>query len=211
MSIDPLPPESDTFVTTSEACRLLGVSKRTVLNWLDQGVLVAWSTVGGHHRIPLRMIEEMLKKRREELQGGGNSLTLLWVEDDAELVEVYREVVANWVLPVRLVTADNGFDGLLQAGFCKPEVIIADLSMPAMDGFEMIRSLRQWPELQKSLILVVTALTPGEIAARGTLPVEVPVLHKPTPFKRIRALIEEKLDRGRPGQRLLSAFPMPRE
>lgn len=41
------------YCTTAEAARSLGVSIRTIQLWVDGGVLAAWKTVGGHRRITL--------------------------------------------------------------------------------------------------------------------------------------------------------------
>lgn len=183
---DTSPPEEE-FVTTSKAGQLLGVSKRTIHYWLERGVLTSWATAGGHRRIPMSAIQEILDKRQLELHPSDQkAITLLLVEDDTDQLILFRKVVTDWPFPVRLVTADNGFDGLIQAGLYKPKVIVADLMMPAMDGFQMIRRLREHPDLADSLILVTTALDDAQITSRGGVPGDVLVFHKPTPFAVIR-------------------------
>ncbi|MEO5355649.1 MAG: helix-turn-helix domain-containing protein, partial [Magnetococcus sp. XQGC-1] len=57
----------ETFVTSSQAARLLNVSQRTINCWVDEGVIKAWKTAGGHSRIPMSAIEQILEKRQEEL------------------------------------------------------------------------------------------------------------------------------------------------
>ena len=63
------------------------------------------------------------------------------VEDDSVLLKLYKTVVAAWNLPVDLITAGNGVEGLIRVGRDTPDLMITDLSMPGMDGFELIRSL----------------------------------------------------------------------
>ncbi|MBF0426105.1 MAG: response regulator [Magnetococcales bacterium] len=185
---------NDTFVTTSKAARLLGVSQRTIHYWMDRGVIKSWKTVGGHCRIPMSSINRLLAKRREELsESDGSQLTILLVEDDIELRTIAREVIANWGLPVRLIVAEDGFDGLIQAGLNKPDVIIADLMMPAMDGFQMIQKLQGAPELNHPRIIVVTGMEPEAVAAQGTLPPEIDILYKPTPYPHLKAMVQEAL------------------
>ncbi|MBF0627571.1 MAG: response regulator [Magnetococcales bacterium] len=187
-------PEADPVVTTSKAAQLLGVSQRTIHYWMERGIIKSWKTAGGHCRIPMSSINQLLAKRREQLQDPDLlELTLLLVEDDENLREITKAVVANWGLPVRLVVAEDGYDGLIQAGLHKPEVIIADLMMPAMDGFQMIRALRESAELARSRIVVVTAMDDVQIMAKGGVPEDVEVFQKPTPYDRLKVVVMESL------------------
>jgi CheY-like chemotaxis protein len=65
-------------------------------------------------------------------------------------------------LQVRLVS--SGIDGLLEIGREAPDLLITDLRMPGIDGFEMIRRLRADPQLQDLDIMVVSGLTDDDIA-----------------------------------------------
>ncbi|NGZ06308.1 MAG: response regulator [Magnetococcales bacterium] len=187
-------PEADPVVTTSKAAQLLGVSQRTIHYWMERGIIKSWKTAGGHCRIPMSSINQLLAKRREQLQDPDLlELTVLLVEDDENLREITKAVVANWGLPVRLVVAEDGYDGLIQAGLHKPEVIIADLMMPAMDGFQMIRALREAPDLARTRIVVVTAMDEVQLNAKGGVPDDVEVFQKPTPYDRLKVVIMESL------------------
>ena len=53
--------------------------------------------------------------------------------------------------------ASNGQDGLSKAEEIQPDLIITDLAMPVMDGFEMMRALRSSPQLQNVAIIVSSA------------------------------------------------------
>lgn len=185
------PEERETFVTTSEAGHLLGISQRTVHYWIQRGVLRSWKTEGGHRRIPMSEINALLHRRRDSFdQGDNQGITLLLVEDDLELAEVFRSVVESWPFPVRFIMAGNGFEGLIKSGLHKPDIIVADLIMPAMDGFQMIHNLRETPDLKETTVVVVTALGDQQIQERGGLPPDVPVFQKPVSFKQIQAIAE---------------------
>ncbi|MBF0339717.1 MAG: response regulator [Magnetococcales bacterium] len=194
MPLSRTPEATDPVVTTSKAAQILGVSQRTIHYWMERGIIKSWKTAGGHCRIPMSSINLLLAKRREQLQDPDlEELILLLVEDDENLREIALAVVANWELPVRLLLAENGYDGLIQAGLHKPEVIIADLMMPAMDGFQMLRALRESTELNRTRIVVVTAMGPEQIEAKGGVPADVEVLHKPTPYDRLKVIVMEAL------------------
>lgn len=58
--------------------------------------------------------------------------------------------------------ANNGQEGLEKALSLTPDLIISDLVMPVMDGFEMMRQLRKLPQLQ-NIILVTSSASVFEI------------------------------------------------
>ena len=68
-------------------------------------------------------------------------------------------VVANLLEPFgfEMLEAQNGQDGLAKALEWQPDLIITDLSMPIMDGHEMIAQLRQSAEISDELIVVVSS------------------------------------------------------
>ena len=66
-------------------------------------------------------------------------------------------------------------------GTFRPDVLIADLNMPDMDGFRMLRSI-QGSEFAPRKIIVTTALSTSEITERGGVPAEALVLQKPYPL-----------------------------
>lgn len=104
---------------------------------------------------------------------------MLIVEDNPVERELYRLRFSEWQLPATLIMAEDGFEGLMLAGRHSPDLIIADLSMPGMDGFKMIRQLyRQAPS--PGAIIVVTGLTAEEIEAQGGCRPIFPCI--PSPF-----------------------------
>lgn len=177
------------YLSTRQAAVKLGLSLGTVQNMVESGALPAWKTSGGHRRIPVAAVEALLSQRRAS--GGhdaGSPLDLLIAEDDPTLQLLYQMTIEDWNLPVKVRIASNGFDGLLQVGQKVPDVMIADLMMPGMDGFEMIRTLRNKPELARMDILVVSAMDRDQIQRQG-LPADVTVFGKPIPFHEIKGFL----------------------
>jgi DNA-binding response OmpR family regulator len=52
----------------------------------------------------------------------------------------------------------------------QPDVLIADLNMPGVDGFELLKTLKQSAQFQRMTCLVISALSPEDISAKGGLP-----------------------------------------
>ena len=189
------------YLSTRQAALRLGVSLGTVQNMVESGALEAWKTAGGHRRIPLSSVEALLARRRAMMpstQDGNVPLDILIAEDDPTLQTLYRMTMESWQLPLKLRIVGNGFDGLLQVGQRVPNIMIADLMMPGMDGFEMIRQLRQNPDLARMDIIVVSAIDRQEIAERG-LPSDITVFGKPIPFHELKGFVLGRLSaRQRP-------------
>lgn len=188
MSTQPDPIQK-TFCTTREAAEILGVSLRTAQLWAEAGLLEAWKTTGGHRRITRNSVERLLSRRPsgiESAPAADSSLSILVVEDDPVVLRVYARRMARWPMNPRVATAGNGYEALVRVGLGKPDLLVTDLHMPEMDGFQMLRQLRKMSELAEITIVAVTGLDRADIEARGGIPEGIPVLPKPIPFDRLR-------------------------
>lgn len=179
------------FLSTREAAARLGVALSTVQAWVEAGTLPAWKTAGGHRRIPEEAVTALLARQRSALGAAApRQFKVLVVEDEPVQRELYVRQFAAWQLPVQMLMAEDGFEGLLLIGRHSPDLIITDLAMPEMDGFKMIRRLKSRSSTVSGSLIVVTALTPQEIESHGGLPPGIPVYHKPVPFAALRPVVE---------------------
>ncbi|MDF5722748.1 MAG: ATP-binding protein [Rhizonema sp. PD37] len=85
----------------------------------------------------------------------GERKTILIIDDKWE----NRSVILNLLEPIGFVIqqAENGQQGLTLAAQIKPDLIITDLCMPVMDGFEMLSNLRSAEELKNIIVIVSSA------------------------------------------------------
>ena len=190
------------FCSTKDAARLLGVSHRTVQLWVENGTLQAWKTAGGHRRITMASVNKLVNERHEatapaapvaapETAGPARRRVLL-VDDDRTLLRLYELELQGWDLPLDVVKAHDGFEALIRIGEQCPDLLVSDLSMPGMDGFRMIRTLRGEAGYGQMAIIVVSGLDRATIASMG-LPSDIPVFPKPVPFAQLRAAVEDAL------------------
>jgi excisionase family DNA binding protein len=205
------------FCTTREAAELLGVSLRTAQLWAESGLLEAWKTDGGHRRITRTSIERLLNtpsvtavpaevspRRRADDQAQAAPplpFNILVVEDDPTLRRLYEIKLRSWPMQPIVTSAGDGYEALIRLGNLKPDLVIADLQMPGMDGFRMLRTIKTSPELAGVSIVVVSGLDAADIALHGGVPDGIPVLPKPIPFDRLRAIAELQMA-GRQKSRL---------
>jgi excisionase family DNA binding protein len=174
------------YVSTIEAARMLNISVRTAQLWVESGVLTAWKTTGGHRRILLNSVNNVLQEK-EKLTAhltATSKKTVVVVEDDPDLLLLMKMHLSSehseWVIH----TASDGFEGLMVIGQTRPQIVIADLNMPGIDGFRMIRSI-EGCELAPEKLIITTALTKNDVIERGGLPERSIILEKPFSFERL--------------------------
>lgn len=182
--------------TTREAAKLLDVSLRTVQLWVEGGALSAWRTPGGHRRVSAASLEALLSARgTAKTETSSREISVLIVEDDKALSRLYEVTISGWGIPVRIEIAQDGFDALIRLGRHKPDIIIADINMPGMDGITMLQKIRADSKCNDVEIIVVTGLDGEQIQHRGGVPEGVSVFLKPAPFGLIQAKIQEIANR----------------
>jgi excisionase family DNA binding protein len=191
---------SETFYTTRGAAAALNVSVKTAQLWVEGGILQAWKTPGGHRRISHQSVKRLLDQRRMvEPKPAAVPATqselpeLLVAEDDPRTCQLYELTIKHWGLPLRLTIARDGFEGLLRIGEHRPDMLVTDLDMPGMNGFQMISSLRAVERYRSLPIVVVSGMSQSEIRDAGGLPDGIAILAKPIPFNQLRAIVESRI------------------
>ena len=187
--------EDANHVTAHQAAKLLGVCVGTVLNLVEQGQLKAWRTAGGHRRLDLAAIMDRVRQRSISMM-----TSVLVIEDEAFVRSLYREHFAAWALPIEYRETASGIEGLTEIGRSRPNILIIDLMMPGVDGFQVVRELRRNARFDGMDIIVITGLTGEKIAAAGGLPGNVVVWEKPIPFKQLRGFLDARLTPNRNGE-----------
>lgn len=194
------------YCSTKEAAAVLGVSHRTVQLWVENGTLQAWRTAGGHRRITLESVNRLVDGRRAAIGGGATQSSasaaatsgkprVLVVDDDPLMLRLYELEMAGWGLDMDLIKAHNGFEALIRIGERRPDLLVSDLNMPGMDGFRMIRTLREDSGTVGMNVIVVSGLDRATIKAMG-LPSDIPVFPKPVPFNELRTAVQDGLVRA---------------
>jgi excisionase family DNA binding protein len=185
------------FCSTSDAAQMLGVSLGTVQQMVENGLLDAWKTTGGHRRIRVSSVESFLRKRQTgapvPVASVATTLRVLIAEDDRLMQALYEKTVATWDMPIQVKIVASGFEGLMEIGRSAPDLLVADLVMPDLDGFAMIRRLRADPQLAHMDIIVVTGLSVEDIEEQGGLPEDVLIYGKPIPFRELKGYIQARL------------------
>lgn len=90
---------------------------------------------------------------------------ILIVEDSAIQAEMLRRLLADAGYSVNV--AGNGLEGLEAAKKQKPDLVLSDIMMPVMNGYEMCRKLKDGKEMKDVPVILLTQLTETEEVIKG--------------------------------------------
>lgn len=119
---------------------------------------------------------------------------ILIVDDDP----AYRKLLAERLRMqgYEVAGAADGEDGLAEFARQQPDLVLLDVDMPGLDGFETCRRLKQQPETRLTPVVLVTALTATEDRIRGIEAGADDFLSKPVDrnelLARVRSLVSLK-------------------
>lgn len=126
------------------------------------------------------------------------SVTILLVEDDpailngvADLLQLEKE---NWPYQLSLLLASDGVAALELLKRNIPDLIISDISMPRMDGFELLDNIRQMPQMVHTPVIFLSARGAEEDVYRGQVSGAELYLRKPFEAPTFVSLMRSQLD-----------------
>ena len=156
--------------TTFEAAKLCHVSPLSIINWVNAGRLSAFRTPGGHRRIRREDLLIFMRDNGlpipEEMQQGSGRRKVLIVDDEPSIRELLAEHLSTRTSPYEVSTAADGFEaGRLVATF-RPDVVLLDLRMPGVDGFQICRTIKADPDTSNVVVIAMTGYYSPETEAR---------------------------------------------
>ena len=120
--------------------------------------------------------------------------TILTIDDAKAL----RVLVANALAPFdcEATEATNGFNGFFAIERARPDLILLDISMPVMDGLEMLRRLKITPEIADIPVIMLTsradhAIIP-ELAGRGARDTLMKPFDEAALLEKVRSVLKLK-------------------
>jgi len=87
------------------------------------------------------------------------------VEDEPSLLEMYK--MKFTAEGYEVITASDGVFGLAAIKDSKPDLVLLDLVMPRMDGYQVLKELRSNPETAKQLVYIFSNLGQGAEIEKG--------------------------------------------
>jgi len=131
-------------------------------------------------------------------RAGAGSQVLLVVDDDPSIVRLFQNLLAREGYAAR--TAGGGQEALAKMGLQKPDVLLLDLMMPDLTGFEVLDRMSKDPSLQGIKVFIITARDLTEEERAQLRPrVELIIRKGSMDLPEILALINQQLRRSSGG------------
>lgn len=157
-------------LSTFAIADMLHVDPGSVANWIDQELLKAHRTPGGHRRV---LVEDLVRFLREHKMPVPPDLNhgpakVLVVDDEQAITQLIARALKEALPDVEIIEANDGFRAGAIVATLKPEVVILDLRMPGMDGFEVCRLIKGQESTAHARVLAITAY-PTEESEKGIM------------------------------------------
>ncbi|HEV8537529.1 MAG TPA: response regulator [Bacteroidota bacterium] len=150
----------------AKICR---VSKKTVLNWIYKDALRAFTTFGGHYRVWPGDLKKFLAQAGLDVPFqcvDERQTTFLIVDDDPTYKLILKEAILSRFPEADVIMTDDGYEALLLIGERKPDVVMLDLRMPKVDGFQVLELLRSRKKDNSMKVIVLSAYIDSEAQER---------------------------------------------
>jgi CheY-like chemotaxis protein len=118
-----------------------------------------------------------------------DALTILVVDDDRDICFTIAEALA--LDGHRVLTASNGQMALEQARRNRPDLIVLDLMMPVMSGWQFLEARREDPDLASVPVIVITAFPETQVDGAAV------ILQKPFDVDTLLAIVARLFQVGR--------------
>ena len=155
-------------LSTFQIAKMLHVDPGSVANWIDQDLLVAHRTPGGHRRVKCEDLVRFLRDHKmpipEELET--KPTRVLIVDDEPAITQLIARAVQAAHPEFEVTEARDGFCAGHIVATLKPDIVILDLRMPGMDGYEVCRLIKSQEAGKDSHVLAMTAYPSEESRQR---------------------------------------------
>ena len=153
------------ILTVAQAGKYCNVSTETIIHWVEKEGLSALKTEGGHRRIKKDDLDTFLREKGIHLPAVAKTQErkkILVVDDDRIIVETIVQALEEDDYGYDLISAADGFEAGLQVSHFKPDLIILDIMMPDINGYEVCRKIKSNPVERDIKIIVLSAYLDAE-------------------------------------------------
>lgn len=174
-------------LTVSQVAEMVGVSVGTVHRWTEAGILSAFRTVGGHRRYHQRAVETAMQQYGLQRKVHSGPPRVLVVDDDEHVRSGLALELEN---DYDVRTAADGYQAGRELSSFHPDLVVLDLMMDGLDGFQVCRDIKTSPELSHTRVLVLTGYASDEHTERARACGADDVLSKPVSGPALRRAME---------------------
>ncbi len=187
------------FLSPREVAMMLRVSPITVRSWANKGLLHAEVTPGGHRRFSVREVERLGREHGITLarNTAQKPLRILIVDDDPPFARYMLELLAGYTEASNIAVAYDGFEAGRKMTTFAPDVVLLDLMMPGLDGFEVCKRIKQDPGNRDARVIAVSGYLTAENVRLALASGAEQCLGKPLNVERLIEVIWGRADLNR--------------
>ena len=148
------------ILTVFKASKQCNVSPKTIINWIESGHITAYKTVGGHRRIKKTDLVAFMTKQGIPIPEDTpveERIRILVVDDDPIIVETIVQSLEEDEHDYEVISASDGFEAGIQVSHFKPHLLILDIMMPDIKGYEVCKKIKSDKETKDIKIIVLSA------------------------------------------------------
>lgn len=151
------PSVKDTY-STHDVAKICCVTPTTVIRWIEDGLIPAFKTVGGHRRVRRDDLETVCRDRGIPfaVPEGAEVGRVLVVDDEPVVLDLIRDVVTELNHKFEVEVARDAFDAGRAVVSFRPQLIFLDLMMPGVDGFEVCTRLKRDDVTKDTEVIAIT-------------------------------------------------------
>lgn len=147
---------------------------------------------GSQFTVRLPLVSEMAEKTdsfSDEKIASSKALDVLMIDDNKALVEIICELIG--ILGHRVESASNGKEGIFKAKQSCPDVIICDIGMPIMNGYEVAEFIRNDNELKNVYLIALSGYAQQEDIERSRKAGFNKHIAKPLSLETLKTVLEQ--------------------
>ncbi len=156
-------------LTIADISRICCLPETTVVDWIRSGKLPCLIGTNGDIRVQIMdlvRLLQMLRLRIPEELCTENPLKILIVDDEPSMRRLLRLNLQGQFPGVSIEESAEGFHAGWRAHDFMPDVMLLDLRMPGINGFDVCRLIRQKAEFANTKIIVVSGMGEKEVQER---------------------------------------------
>ncbi len=145
-----------TVHTAAKYCR---VTPKTIINWIDAGHIDCYRTVGGHRRMNRADLEKFMQNQGIPIPESEkkSAAKILVVDDDPIIVTTLVMGLSEDDNQYEVDSASDGFEAGLKIASFKPDLVILDIMMPGIKGYDVCKQIKSNPDTLKTKVIALSA------------------------------------------------------
>ena len=144
------------YLTPNQVAEMLMVSPSAIRSWTEKGELKAMVTAGGHRRFKLDDIKAFANEKNIKLNIKENEFRVLIIDDEQIFADYLKEALSIESPKLEFEISLDGFNAGIKLKEFQPKIVLLDLMMPEMNGFEVCKQIKQDPLLQHIRIIAMS-------------------------------------------------------